>query len=394
MKFSISADALQKIIGTLLLKKRPDFLICLSAVAGDNDGSGHIKLEGVSRDISFSVTTGAAVMASGEVTLNSRDLLLMQAVAGTATVTLRIKNTTKNRIRRSDDMTDEEWRQLQESRIRELHVDDTRGCKNRIPVIPREFLPLSRGPEKGTATVDLKPLQQLLGRVVFATGNDSLTEYKLGCVQLLCGHRLTAVAADGKVGAIAHMPQAGPYSGSFLLAREAVNTVLKLTGADMLSLQFYDRGIGFLLSGKIAYDLYVPEYTNMFPDVFRWVDIPRNSTVSGPREAFLEAIEAVQFCGECVHLQLFRQNGYTQVPPLLYGRLETGQAQQFPIAAQWEGDPIDIKINRATLMRAVEQAGPEVTLYFTNDLTPYVVQSDNGAYVCGLTPYAPERKGR
>ena len=170
-----------------------------------------------------------------------------------------------------------------------------------------------------------------------------------------------------------------------------MRTIINMRGQSV-TLSFYPRGLGVAIEGDVMYDLYIPEYTEMFPDVLRWFDkVSPNSTLRGPRDEFIKALNRIQYGGDKAYIILKRQGGYEKMPPRFLAR-EVSLSEYSSDLLQWDGDDLSIKVNRDTLLEVIKRASEEVIITFTNDLTPFKVESSDGNYVCGMTPYTPGEK--
>jgi hypothetical protein len=184
-----------------------------------------------------------------------------------------------------------------------------------------------------------------------------------------------------------------------LVALEAVNAIRGIKG-DMVSLQVYEQGIGFNITGDILCDFrfskyVIPEDKSQFPDVASWLDgmLPRQQ-ITGSTDELLEALDAIKYAGDEMLIKLHHKSGYVKQLPRFSTKDESvGRRSEYHVNMDWAGDDISIKVDRTALYRAVQNAGDKVVITFTNETAPFRVQSVDGSYVCGIPRFSPQEKG-
>ncbi len=370
MKFRIDSDNIKGAVKVIPDGKRLSYNVTIEA----NKDPDCVTLEGADGKMEIKISIPAHVEQPGEATIDATDMITFMETEGEIVVSLKAKGAS--------------GRVPAEERGKELHITDSRNVKHRLQILKvRHKLPVRPSP-KGSVTMSLKNIKELFSRVLWATECEIPTA-SIGCIKLECGNQMVAIASNGRVGAVARTNQGSPYTGSFQLATEAVRAILKLNG-DLVTLEFAERGIGFAVSSNVTYDLYIPEYAHLFPDVLRFLDILDRSSITGNKKDFLIATEAVRFSGDELVITLNRLGGYEE-QPVRFSAREKRYSECQAKGLSWEGEDIKIRTNRLSLLKAIQNASPdsEIKITMTNDLLPFRVENIDGQYICGIPVYSP-----
>jgi hypothetical protein len=382
MNFIVSADRIHSGCDILANSLRKEVTLRLAAYKQpDNE---YVIVEGVDGVMEFHLSMPAKVQEPGETALRSCNMVSFLETKGDVTVSLRLRSQSKQK--------------KMEPRVNDLHVTDSRKVRHLIPVVNNIPRMKPRSAPLANVTLELKALQSIISKVSWIAENGTDLFNGL-CVKFVCSDRLTAIASNGFVAAVAHTPHDSQYRGSLLVALEAVNAIRGIKG-DMVSLQVYEQGIGFNITGDILCDFrfskyVIPEDKSQFPDVASWLDgmLPRQQ-ITGSTDELLEALDAIKYAGDEMLIKLHHKSGYVKQLPRFSTKDESvGRRSEYHVNMDWAGDDISIKVDRTALYRAVQNAGDKVVITFTNETAPFRVQSVDGSYVCGIPRFSPQEKG-
>lgn len=241
----------------------------------------------------------------------------------------------------------------------------------------------------GSLTVELPKLQTLIKRVRFATGTAESQGFDR--VLLGFGEEIRAVGCDRRSIAVARLLQGSPYKGEFLLPKEGLDVLGRLSG-DLCTLTIYRSGVAVTVDGEVMFDIYVPEHSCKFPNVDESLDHAVNTTMKCDRDELYSVLRDTRAVSDKVNINLGYHGYVKQFPKFTSRDDNNAQAKRTLKKAEWDGEELRLQVNARVLMQAIEHLEGEVELRFLGHNGPYSVCSGD-EFVALLLPYAAgERK--
>lgn len=366
MKFTASAAMFKKGWRLLSSVEKKIYPISMSARGGGGGSPGSITLMTLEENKFVSISFTGEVEAEGEVMFTSQYLPYFEGDHEVVTVTARKDSFT---IKGSCDFT----------------VPIYRGI---WPAAPTKQ-PI------GSATFEISDIKQLFKRVFFAVGDDSDPSHNFRCLLLECySDRIRAVGADRRLVALSEISKGSSYMGSFVLPKGGVYAINKLDGGEreMVTLTFYEGGIMFSSFGDLMCDIYMPEiWTKPTICIYRRFvdDIKGNTFLTCDKSILLGKIEDVRKVSDVMFIAMKYDSSGVKQATRFFAREAEGAAQVNAIVpATWNGDELKIAINARTFYNAVEQARGLVTVTFTNNMGPLVIEGEGTDYRTVMLPYS------
>lgn len=318
---------------------------------------GTVKIVAFDSKREITSTFSADVIEEGMVSFTSKFFRYLSAVEGDVTVTQR-----QNQI-----------------------IIQNHTCIFKIPLVDHENISFQKRTPVGTATFELEEIKRLFKRIMFATGTD--TDYK--SILLDCKDDMVAVACDRRIIGLARLLKGSPYRGSFIMHREGVSAVTKLEG-DMITLTFYDKAIGFSVTGDIMCDIVIPEYALCFPKYEEVIQVKGSTFLDGEKTSFLSALDMVREVSDELTIKMVHKEYVKQKPRFLSSN--EGSSIEISPDLEWRGDDLKVKLNAKSLAAAIEQAEGIVTVSLGSDCSALSITDDQNTYLAVMLPFSPAER--
>lgn len=262
-----------------------------------------------------------------------------------------------------------------------------------IPIIPEPFPAMPPKKQAGSVTLEAARLKSAVKKVLFAAGiHEAAGDFN--CLKVVAGSGdLSITACDKRTYAICRLPVGSPYQGVFFIPKDGLKVVQKIEG-DMLTLTFCQGALGFSAVSNVAVDILIPEYAGgRFPSNGDMLGtIPKSELRCDASELASLLSAAVSVSEELAITFGYSSGGYVKEPVRFRVSNPDGMAFERSPGFEWSGIEMKIKVNAKTLLNAVENLSGGVKLFFSGDLMPNLIKSDDGEFTAAIMTYSSAEK--
>ena len=251
-----------------------------------------------------------------------------------------------------------------------------------LPVLPASDFPdLSAGEASHTFFIAADDLKYLVEHTRFAISTEETRYYLNGIYLHTVDDTLRTVATDGHRLARAELPAPDGAAGmpGIIVPRKTVQELGRLIEAadDAIEVALSDSRIRFRLDGVVLTSKLID---GTFPDYERVIPAANDRRLEVDTRLFAQAVDRVS--------TVSAEKGRAVKLSITPGRLvlsvnnpEAGSAEE-ELAADFEGEPLEIGFNAKYLMEITSRIDGDTTLFLLNDAaSPTIVRESDGEQV-------------
>ena len=235
--------------------------------------------------------------------------------------------------------------------------------------------------------VDAKNFRTLLEKTMFSVCTDTVRFHLSGVLFESDGDRIRMVSTDGHRLSRAELPQEGSKSEGVIIPKKGLVEIRKaLAGTDEAKI-WVSPPMMFVSVAALKLTLGIKLIDSAFPNYGQVIPTANDKIVKINRAEAMSAFGRIQFVATDIHgIKLELSENSMKLSGM---NPELGQAEEI-IDVMYSGEDLALNINPKLVVDYISKmAGEDVTISFSNNMSPVLIHPDDTDYVGVVMPMQP-----